>query len=803
MDHDFIAYYRDNLAFLREQSAVFARQYPRIARNLGLSSFECSDPFVERLLEGTAFLAARNDQKLDQGATLLLQDLLSCLAPALSCPHPAQTNVCLRQLNLQKQSSLKRGTLFKTKVNNTTCRFSTLFDVDFSPVELTHPELLFQLEETLSECYDSTLMRSGLSFTCNLTIPEALPEDLEIFCDLPEAEAGLVLQQLTLNLTGVFFKDTATDNVYTLNELLRQEAAASLRQLETNPELLTTAAPPQSTPSSSRNQAVTNPVPASQLAPDQTNELPAPRLLSSAILSRQAPACLNARSIAKLRQAGLSDQAIASAFHTPSHASSGFNQAHPLKRPQQVRPDTTDYGLITPAVSSARNTTLGSATGSSTAAAGSIRRVASSLPPDVPGSIDWDRVGPWDGSDPDELGSGSAFYQNRDDEELASAIHQQTNNFIYAQLSVLSKRNLLQEILKMNGGLSCLDLYLSYPRLLHYCLLKNLGRALRLLYQQTGLNRGQLIFTFSRSQTRLNLSSQNFLTNTLPLINLFPKRCSHTELSLRSNYHIVPERTQPDDFEIITIKDLELLDQDHRLTMTALPYFSHSLDPNQLFFTLIRRERTRGTFVPRSPYPKSECFVAICTRDYQQLSEPGLSLAANTWCSNADLPLTIKQGTTFSSLDDELSGTCLELRQQVLPAAVTRSNERSYELLSCFNLHLNALLDLPPEQMLFELQELIRAYGKQQSEHGLNLLARALTAVRKEASTFRFIHNGIVFFEPGLSLELTLDPEKSGGNSLFFLANTLCTMLKSLTSLNRHCSIQAVTREGEVLASCL
>ena len=37
----------------------FAREFPMIAGRLGLEQFECADPYVERLLESFAFMAAR------------------------------------------------------------------------------------------------------------------------------------------------------------------------------------------------------------------------------------------------------------------------------------------------------------------------------------------------------------------------------------------------------------------------------------------------------------------------------------------------------------------------------------------------------------------------------------------------------------------------------------------------------------------------------------------------------------------------------------------------------------------------
>ena len=55
-------YYQDELRYLREVGPEFARANPEIAR---LLSDRGSDPDVERLLEGVAFLCGRIRQKLD------------------------------------------------------------------------------------------------------------------------------------------------------------------------------------------------------------------------------------------------------------------------------------------------------------------------------------------------------------------------------------------------------------------------------------------------------------------------------------------------------------------------------------------------------------------------------------------------------------------------------------------------------------------------------------------------------------------------------------------------------------------
>src|SRR5690606_5867693 len=59
MNPALLDYYNKELAYLREMGAEFAAGYPKVAARLGMNGTEVADPYVERLLEGTAFLTAR------------------------------------------------------------------------------------------------------------------------------------------------------------------------------------------------------------------------------------------------------------------------------------------------------------------------------------------------------------------------------------------------------------------------------------------------------------------------------------------------------------------------------------------------------------------------------------------------------------------------------------------------------------------------------------------------------------------------------------------------------------------------
>src|SRR3954451_15285727 len=89
MDPRLLQYYNFELQHLREMGGEFAQQFPKIAARLGMSGLEVADPYVERLLEGVGFLAARVQLKLDAEFPRFTQSLLEIVYPHYLAPTPS------------------------------------------------------------------------------------------------------------------------------------------------------------------------------------------------------------------------------------------------------------------------------------------------------------------------------------------------------------------------------------------------------------------------------------------------------------------------------------------------------------------------------------------------------------------------------------------------------------------------------------------------------------------------------------------------------------------------------------------
>lgn len=144
MDPRLLRYYNRELQHVREMGGEFAREYPKIAGRLGLEGFECADPYVERLLEGFAFLAARVQLKLDAQYPVFTQHLLEMVYPHYLAPVPSMAVVQLqpdpKEAALVTGHTVARHAALRSQTGHddrTACEYRTAHDVTLWPLELT------------------------------------------------------------------------------------------------------------------------------------------------------------------------------------------------------------------------------------------------------------------------------------------------------------------------------------------------------------------------------------------------------------------------------------------------------------------------------------------------------------------------------------------------------------------------------------------------------------------------------------------------------------------------------------------
>src|SRR4051794_2869276 len=143
MDPRLLQYYNIELQHLREMGAEFAQQFPKVAARLGMNGLEVTDPYVERLIEGFGFLAARVHLKLDAEFPRFTQALLETVYPHYLAPTPsmlvAQCTPDTNDPNLARGIAIPRGTALQSQPageNGTECEFRTAQEISLWPIEM-------------------------------------------------------------------------------------------------------------------------------------------------------------------------------------------------------------------------------------------------------------------------------------------------------------------------------------------------------------------------------------------------------------------------------------------------------------------------------------------------------------------------------------------------------------------------------------------------------------------------------------------------------------------------------------------
>jgi type VI secretion system protein ImpG len=226
MDPRLLPYYNRELQHIREMGAEFASEYPKIAGRLGMDGLDCADPYVERLLEGFAFLAARVQLKLDAQYPVFTQHLLEMIYPHYLTPVPSMAVVQLHPDQAEDLAAaghlVARHTVLRSLTGfgePTACEYRTAQDVTLWPLAIVEaryfdtPAALAAAE--LVPPAQAGQVRAGLrvrfrtlsGVAVNTLALDSLPVFLAGAGDLPR----LLYEQLIANRTGYTVRTAAQD----------------------------------------------------------------------------------------------------------------------------------------------------------------------------------------------------------------------------------------------------------------------------------------------------------------------------------------------------------------------------------------------------------------------------------------------------------------------------------------------------------------------------------------------------------------------------------------------------------------
>lgn len=235
MNKKFLTYYNQELSFLREEGNIFAKKYPKIAARLGMDSTDIPDPYVERILEGIAFLNARTHLKIDASYPEFVSHILEVIYPQFLMPQPAATIVELELLyreNFGVINHVKRGDTFRSFAleNNGKihCNFSCAQDLELAPIKLEKATYSSGISLSWKNLKKNTSSYSTLKLDFSVNggglISDLLPENLKIFLGNDLNISSQLLYLLTHCCEGVICH--SYDNMekwqYSLKDLPQQ-----------------------------------------------------------------------------------------------------------------------------------------------------------------------------------------------------------------------------------------------------------------------------------------------------------------------------------------------------------------------------------------------------------------------------------------------------------------------------------------------------------------------------------------------------------------------------------------------------
>lgn len=216
MDERLLDHYNTELRHLREMAGEFAREFPKIAGRLALDKDAkeiCPDPYVERLLEGFAYLAARIHLKLDAEFPRFSQSLLETIYPHYLSPIPSMSVVRFEpQANdpgLATGIPVPRGTLLRSnlgKGERTACTFQTAHTVRLLPLKIAEVRYFTRDVAELElppELKAKAALRLRLAVTVPVPFKEIAVAPLSVFLRGADELPAMIYEQVLAQKTGL------------------------------------------------------------------------------------------------------------------------------------------------------------------------------------------------------------------------------------------------------------------------------------------------------------------------------------------------------------------------------------------------------------------------------------------------------------------------------------------------------------------------------------------------------------------------------------------------------------------------
>lgn len=290
------------------------------------------------------------------------------------------------------------------------------------------------------------------------------------------------------------------------------------------------------------------------------------------------------------------------------------------------------------------------------------------------------------------------------------------------------------------------------------------------------------------------LDKQHFALNCAPIVNLFPKQADRIHLTERQHeYHVVPDRTRPMDFEVWSVRDVQGFGASAKPEQTFLPLYAHhnwTRSEENAFFTVSRvprmlssQQQRRGA---RSTYIGSEVFLALVDPNDAPYRSALKQLGVSTLCSNRDLPLHISLGQGRTDFTLDVGAPVESIRCVAGPTRPKPSyahGETAWRLVSHLSLNYLSLVDSEAGEGAQALCSLLTLYCDPNDQATLRQI-EGLKSVRSAPINGRIPTHGPITFGRGVEVTLTCDEAAFEGSGTFLFGQVLEEFFAKYVSIN-------------------
>jgi type VI secretion system protein ImpG len=358
-------------------------------------------------------------------------------------------------------------------------------------------------------------------------------------------------------------------------------------------------------------------------------------------------------------------------------------------------------------------------------------------------------------------------------------------------------------------GHRLLQEYLAFPARFLFVAISGLQRSLA----HANVPEVELTIPLAHHERMLedSVSSDDFALHCVPAINLFPKRADRIPTdSPRAEYHVVPDRTRPMDFEVYQVRAVtgygEGIEAQREFQPFYASYDERSDAQPDAYFTLRREprvlsEKQRRTG-PRTSYVGSEVFLSLVDANEAPFAEDVRQLGVQTLCTNRDLPLRMPLGSPRGDFVLELNGPVEGVRCRKGPTVPHPSHlagESSWRLIGLLSQNYLSLVDSSPREGADALRELLSLCAGQ-FELATRKQVSGLRSVACSPIVRRLPTPGPVAFGRGIEVALEIDESALGGMGAYLFGAVLRHFLSRHVSLNSFVEVVLkVTGRGEVM----